>query len=354
MDAPTWIAAVARGGPHPLSANDRLLAHTTPVYVDVAGRRVARAADAAWCLGFLDRLEALATAHGSFDGRSRDRQLGDLVAVIEEARSFYRGVAGPQRLPDPPVSTNHWCGVGRIRHDRTVLADLWPLYGLTISTPRLELRLPHEEELAALAQLAADGVHRADERPFLTPWTDGSGEDRARSVLQGHWGQLAEWNVAAWSLGLAVFSDRQPLGKVTLRARDFAVVREVTTSSWLGIAHHGKGYGTEARVASALAGLRPPRRARGAHRGLPGQHASQGVSRKLGYEADGISVDARDGEALVSDRLRLTRQKWTQQERPTVRVGGMAACRRCSAFEALRGGQRDVGHPRSGGTATYA
>ena len=94
VDAPTWIAAVARGGPHPLSANDRLLAHTTPVYVDVAGRRVARAADAAWCLGFLDRLEALATAHGSFDGRSRDRQLGDLVAVIEEARSFYRGVAG--------------------------------------------------------------------------------------------------------------------------------------------------------------------------------------------------------------------------------------------------------------------
>ena len=208
-----------------------------------------------------------------------------------------------------------------------MLADLWPLYGLTISTPRLELRLPHEEELAALAQLAADGVHRADERPFLTPWTDGSGEDRARSVLQGHWGQLAEWNVAAWSLGLAVFSDRQPLGKVTLRARDFAVVREVTTSSWLGIEHQGKGYGTEARVALLSLAFDHLDARAALTEVFQDNHASQRVSRKLGYEADGISVDARDGEALVSDRLRLTRQKWTQQERPTVRVGGMAACR---------------------------
>ena len=93
VDTPTWIAAVARGGPHPLSANDRLLAHTTPVYVDVDGRRVARAADADWCLRFLDRLEALATAHGRFDAGDRDRQLGDLVAVLDEARTFYRGVA---------------------------------------------------------------------------------------------------------------------------------------------------------------------------------------------------------------------------------------------------------------------
>ena len=32
-------------------------AHTTAVYVDVAGRRVAREADARWCLDFLDTLQ---------------------------------------------------------------------------------------------------------------------------------------------------------------------------------------------------------------------------------------------------------------------------------------------------------
>ncbi|SCE71877.1 Protein N-acetyltransferase, RimJ/RimL family [Micromonospora coriariae] len=208
-----------------------------------------------------------------------------------------------------------------------MLADLWPQYGLTISTPRLELRLPRDEELAALAQLAGDGVHRADERPFLTPWTDGSPEDRARFVLRAHWGQLAGWSAAQWRLALGVFHHGCPLGVVTLRANDFAVVREVTTSAWLGIDHQGKGYGTEARIglltlAFDHLGARAART-----EVFQDNHASQGVSRKLGYEHDGISVDARGDEALVSDRLRLTRQTWTRQQRPVVRVDGVEACR---------------------------
>jgi MFS family permease len=115
------------------------------------------------------------------------------------------------------------------------LADLWPLYSLIISTARLELHLPREEELAALAHLAGKGVHGPDERPFLTPWTEGLAEDRSRFVLQEHWSQLGQWTVASWQLGLGVFRQGEPVGIVTLRARDFPVVREVTTSSWLGL-----------------------------------------------------------------------------------------------------------------------
>jgi len=207
------------------------------------------------------------------------------------------------------------------------LANLWPLYSLIISTPRLELRLPHEDELAALAHLAGDGVHGPDERPFLTPWTEGLAEDRSRFVLQAYWGQLAEWTVAAWRLGLGVFRQGEPLGMVTLRARDFLVVREVTTSSWLGLRYQGKGYGTEARVGLLTLAF-DHLDARAARTEVFQDNASsQRVSRKLGYEPDGISVDARGSEALVSDRLRLTRQKWTQQERTSVRVRGMTACR---------------------------
>ena len=208
-----------------------------------------------------------------------------------------------------------------------MLADLWPQYGLIISTPRLDLRLPREQELAALAGLAAKGVHRPDERPFLTPWTEGSPADRAHAVLQEHWRELGQWSPAAWALGLGVFRRGEPLGMVTLRAREFRVVREVTTTSWLGIDHHGQGYGTEARtglLALAFDHL-------GAHAArtevFQDNDASQGVSRKLGYERDGISVDARGEEAVVSDRLRLTRDRWAQEERMAVKVGGIAACR---------------------------
>jgi RimJ/RimL family protein N-acetyltransferase len=208
-----------------------------------------------------------------------------------------------------------------------MLTDLWPLFGLTITTPRLELRVPRDEEAAHLADLAGRGVHRPDERPFLTPWTDGGYEDRARAVLQGHWAALGSWSVHNWDLGLGVFRGGEPLGMVDLRARDFAVVREVKTSSWLGIEHQGRGYGTEARaglLTLAFGHL-------GANAALTevfqDNHASQAVSRKLGYEHDGISVDARDGEALVSDRLRLTREKWAAQEWPAVTVAGVEACR---------------------------
>jgi hypothetical protein len=94
VDGPTWIAAVARGGGHPNTLDHTVFAHTSPVYVDVAGRRVARAADARWCLGYLDALERFVDQHGTFDPATRDAHLGDLVAVLDEARSFYRRVAG--------------------------------------------------------------------------------------------------------------------------------------------------------------------------------------------------------------------------------------------------------------------
>lgn len=55
-------------------------------------------------------------------------------------------------------------------------------------------------------------------------------------------------------------------------------------------------------------------------------HASQGVSRKFGYEPDGISRDRRGDEAVVSDRLRLTRQKWLAGDRTAVTVAGAEHC----------------------------
>ncbi|MGZ6798081.1 MAG: GNAT family N-acetyltransferase, partial [Nocardioidaceae bacterium] len=73
--------------------------------------------------------------------------------------------------------------------------------------------------------------------------------------------------------------------------------------------HHGQGIGTEARTGlltlafdhlSAEAALTEVFR---------DNHASQAVSRKLGCQADGRSRDARGTEVLVSDRLRLTRDR---------------------------------------------
>lgn len=208
-----------------------------------------------------------------------------------------------------------------------MLDDAWPLFGLTVKTPRLCHRLPRDEEIAHLSRVAAEGVHAPHERPFLTPWTEGSPDDRARFVLQQHWSRLSSWDVQERRLGLGVFFADEPLGVVTLRARNFPVVREVTTSSWLGLPHHGRAFGTEARTGVLALAFDHLGAEAAVTEVFPDNHASQGVSRELGYEHDGISRDARGDEVLVADRLRLTRSTWEARNQPPVTVVGFEKSR---------------------------
>ena len=60
-----------------------------------------------------------------------------------------------------------------------MLTDVWPLFGLVLRTPRLELRLPSLERLAELGELAAEGVHDPAVMPFFVAWTDRPPAERA-------------------------------------------------------------------------------------------------------------------------------------------------------------------------------
>jgi RimJ/RimL family protein N-acetyltransferase len=205
-------------------------------------------------------------------------------------------------------------------------ADLWPLLDLRLTTSRLVLRCPTDDELAALADLAAAGVHNPGERPYLTPWTEGTPQQTAVHVVQQHRSRRGDWSPDSWALDLGLFSDDRPVGMVALRGREFPIRREVKTESWLGLAHHRQGLGTEARSALlhlAFAGL-------GAHSALTevfqDNAGSQGVSRRLCYRQDGISRDVRDGQVLISDRLRLDRDDWFGTDRMRVDITGLAPC----------------------------
>jgi len=63
-----------------------------PIVGEPAPSRVARRASARWCLRQLDLLQELAQEQGRFDPAERERQFGDLVAVLDRARAFYRSV----------------------------------------------------------------------------------------------------------------------------------------------------------------------------------------------------------------------------------------------------------------------
>ncbi|MFB9239492.1 GNAT family N-acetyltransferase [Plantactinospora siamensis] len=207
-----------------------------------------------------------------------------------------------------------------------MMIDHWPLFGLRVRTPRLELRLPAENELAELADVAAAGVHEPGRRPFLTPWTDGTPADRARQVVQGHWSALGRWTPQDWTLQLVAFLDGRPVGAQATRAGDFAALREASSWSWLGLAHQGRGLGTQMRAAALhllFAGLGATDVTSASFLDNP---APLAISGRLGYRPDGITRDLLHGRVVVSQRLRLTRDDWERVDRPPVTIEGLEPC----------------------------
>ncbi|MEU8698110.1 GNAT family protein [Streptomyces sp. NPDC048680] len=203
----------------------------------------------------------------------------------------------------------------------------WPLYGLRIRTPRLELRLPDLELLDELASVAADGVHAPDSMPFSVPWTDGPPAERGRAVFQHVLASVANWSVREWALSLAVLHEGRVVGRQDVMAKDFAVTGEVSTGSWLGLAHQGRGIGTEMRAAAlhlAFAGLGAEAAVSAAMTDNP---RSLGVSRRLGYLPDGLETAALRGAPVTLRRLRLERARWEEHRTVEVTVEGLDDCR---------------------------
>ena len=207
-----------------------------------------------------------------------------------------------------------------------MLTDHWPLAGLRLRTPRLELRLPDDEELAGLAELAAAGVHPPEEMPFVVPWTDRPPKEQRLATLQYHWSARAALTPESWTLNLGVFEDDRLVGSQSLAARDFAVLRETNSGSWLGLPHQGRGIGTEMRAAVlelAFVGLGAEQAVSAA---MAHNTASLRVSTKLGYADDGIARLAVRGRPAAERRLRLTRERWSAHRRTPVEISGLEPC----------------------------
>ncbi|MET7801584.1 GNAT family N-acetyltransferase [Streptomyces decoyicus] len=207
-----------------------------------------------------------------------------------------------------------------------MMIDIWPLKALRVRSPRLELRLPSEEELAAVADVAARGVHAPGARPFVTLWTDLPPAERARHVVQQHWSRLGAWSPDNWALELVAFFEGQPVGIQEMRAEDFGVRREIVSGSWLGIDHQGQGLGTEMRAALLHLAFTELGAVSARSVSFADNHASKSVSRKLGYQPDGISRDVLGGQVVESQRFRLSEESWRRQEHLPMTVSGLADC----------------------------
>src|SRR5579875_1816596 len=205
--------------------------------------------------------------------------------------------------------------------------DLTPLYGLRLRTDRLELRWPDEEELVALARLAETGVHEPGEMPFVVPWTDGLGEPGFVEEFVGyHLGLRETWRPQSWQLELGVWAADELIGVQAIVGRDFAETGELSTGSWLAQTFQGRGYGTEMRAAILELAFHGLGAQAALSKVLDGADASLRVAQKLGYVPDHEEWIQVRGERRLDRHLRLTRDRWTDQERTSVRISGLDPC----------------------------
>lgn len=191
------------------------------------------------------------------------------------------------------------------------LARIWPPAGLGVRAGDLELRWIDDELLIELADLAARGVHDESVMPFMFPWTRGTAREVKQRVLDYQWRNRSSFGPDRLVLELGVLVDGCPVGIQAISGDHWSALREVETGSWLGREFQGRGIGTRMRALMlhvCFEGLEAEQVTSAA---FADNAASNAVSRRTGYEPDGISRVVREGVAAMLNRYRMTSDRWS-------------------------------------------
>lgn len=208
---------------------------------------------------------------------------------------------------------------------RARLATVWPLFGLVVRTPHLELRYPTDLDLLALADLT-DAVHDPAFQPFDTAWAMRPETERRRGTFQFNWRNRGDLSADAWTLDLVCVVDDQIVGVQGMRAAHFPITRTFDTGSWIHLPRQGRGIGTEMRQAIlhlGFAGLGADRAETGT---LDGNPPSRRVTEKCGYRPDGEAVKVVEGERRTMQRYALDRATWEARRRNDIEIEGLEPC----------------------------
>jgi RimJ/RimL family protein N-acetyltransferase len=208
------------------------------------------------------------------------------------------------------------------------LEDAWPLFRLRLRTPRLELRPVRDDDLGPLVDAALAGIHDPGVMPFAAPWTDAEPDVLRRGLLQHQWRQRAELAPEDWTLIFTILHEGVPIGVQDVRGHRYPTRRTISTGSWLTRSKQGLGLGREMRVAVLLWAFDHLGAEVAETSAADWNHASQGVSRSLGYRDNGLGrIEARPGEMELDVRFRLE-PAWLVRPDWTLEVEGVAEARR--------------------------
>lgn len=195
------------------------------------------------------------------------------------------------------------------------LADVWPLFGLELRTPRLMLRPVRDADLPAVVDAARAGIHDPSVMPFGVPWTDAPDEVMVRELVKHQWRTRAAISPRSWSVSFAVYLGDELVGVQDVLARDLSRRRTIESASWLKQPNHGQGIGTEMRAAILLWAFDHLGAEVAESSAAVWNTASLRVSAKLGYELNGVTrQNPRREEVFDEQRVRLLRESFVRPE----------------------------------------
>ena len=200
----------------------------------------------------------------------------------------------------------------------TTISDVWPLFGLRLTTPRLELRPILDQDIPAAVEAARSGIHEPGRNPFSTAWAEAPIHELGPRMAQWHWRCRAECTPESWTLLLGIWHDGEFIGCQDVGAKDFAALKTVSTGSWLKQSMQGRGLGKEMRAAVVLYAFDWLGAEVAESEAALWNEASIGVSRSLGYDLNGITRKAWGPKVETVQHVRLTpetfkRPDWTLQ-----------------------------------------
>jgi RimJ/RimL family protein N-acetyltransferase len=198
----------------------------------------------------------------------------------------------------------------------------WPLFDLRLRHRDVTLRPMREDDLPYLCSVLPGDVGH-DPRLAMFP-SQTFAENERRLFCQGYWKALGSWDPASWVLHLVVLAGGEPVGVQTLEADNFPALRTVDSASWLVPAVRGRGVGVAMRAAVLGLAFDHLGAVAAISSATTTNHASLGVSRRLGYLDNGVSRIVDTGGDVVELRhLRLPADRWPGAE---VIVEGLGPC----------------------------
>jgi RimJ/RimL family protein N-acetyltransferase len=163
--------------------------------------------------------------------------------------------------------------------------------------------------------------------PFAMPWSLEPSPALERNTMQFYWRCRAEMSPADWNINFATIVDAQVVGTTGLITKDFPIVRQFETGSWLGREFQGRGIGKEMRIATLQLGFL----------GLGGEFAttgawedngpSIGVTNSLGYVLSGRRRGARQARPATMVGFEMSRADFRARlQRDDIELVGVEAC----------------------------